>query len=548
MRPFFHNLRLRTKIILIVTVVLISVLAVSTATAKIFTQLLVEEDQYHRAVELALANADRFAKLGLYDNPAALKEEFQVIKRDHRNVLEISVYLHGPGDRHTLVLASDPQSPLMELDAQPNVTEMVEYYSPFEGVQSIETGSGTDLSWIIGAETGSGKVPSWIIGAQIMNNERALGCLNMKVSKSGINVISMQLIKYNVMVLVGAILTIIVLLSLFFSRLVNRPIEHMLEVMAGAEAGALNARVDVHREDELGVIASRFNRMMDRVKALNEELSTRVSDATEELRERNLELTRINEELFETQRMLARSERLAIAGQLAASLAHEIGTPLNAISGHVQLLTKTVAPTDEPTRKRLKIIETQIENIVRVVKDLLASTRDTTLTLVPSDLNQFLEEILLFAKPTLDMKHIRVETEFDRKLPLLSIDSLKLQQVLLNLINNSIDAMPNGGIIRLNSYLVRDVTKGESVVVIFSDTGVGISKENLSRIFEPTFTTKRIGSGAGLGLAISRQIMKAHGGSIVAESADGMGTKFILEFPVAVSETAYADTLEHSHR
>ena len=550
MRSLLHNLHLRTKIILIVTVVMISVLVVSTATGQILTQLLVEEDQYHRAVELAIANADRFAKLGTYNNPAALKEEFQVIKRDHADVLGISVYLHGPGDRRTLVLASDPRSPLMELDAQPNVTHMVEYYSPFEGVQSIETGSGKALSWIIGAETGSGKALSWIIGAEITNNQRSLGCLNLKVSKSGISVISMQLIKYNVVVLVCAILAIIILLSLFFSRLVNRPIEHMLDAMARAEDGALDTRVDVHREDELGTIALRFNRMMDRVKTLNEELAVRVTEATEELRERNLELTRINEELFETQRLLARSERLAIAGQLAASLAHEIGTPLNAISGHVQLLAKTVSPDDEATRKRLKIIETQIDNIVRVVKDLLTSTRDTTLTRSPADLNQFLEEIRLFAKPTLDMKRIRMETDFDRQLPLIPIDSLKLQQVFLNLINNSIDAMPRGGVIRMRTSRVSVPGKPEMVTVEFSDSGGGISKENLSRIFEPTFTTKRIGSGAGLGLSISRQVMKAHGGNITAEIPEGeqVGARFVLELPVAVEEPTYASTIEHSHR
>lgn len=403
MGPFFHNLRLRTKIIATVTVVMISVLAVSTYIGHFFIQLPVEEDQYHRAVELTFSNSDRFARRGIFRDPASLAQEFQIIQRDHQDVLAIAVYTHGPRQEHSLVLATPPVSPLLELDAQPMVRQMFEYDNPFEGVQSIETGSGKSLSWIVSAE--------------IIEGGHPVGCLNLKVSKYGINVVSRQMIKYNVAVLLLAILAIVALLSLLFSRLVNKPIERLLEAMEQAEAGALNTRVDVHRDDELGTIASRFNRMMDRVTALNEELSTRVAEATEELRERNIELTRINEELFETQRMLARSERLAIAGQLAASLAHEIGTPLNAISGHVQLLTKTLAPEDEAARKRLKIIETQIDHIVRVVKDLLASTRDITLSQTPADLTQFLEEILLFATPTLDMKGIHVETAFDRTLP-----------------------------------------------------------------------------------------------------------------------------------
>jgi two-component system, NtrC family, sensor kinase len=534
MGSLFHNLRLRTKIIATVTVVIISVLAVSTYIGHFFIQLPVEEDQYHRAVELAFSNSDRFARRGIFPDPALLAQEFQIIQRDHQDVLDIAVYAHGARHAHSLVLATSPGDPLMELDAQPMVRQMFEYDSPFEGLQSIETGSGKGLCWIVSSE--------------IIEGGHPVGCLNLKVSKSGINVVSRQMIKYNVAVLLLAILAIVALLSLLFSRLVNKPIERLLEAMEQAEAGALNTRVDVHRDDELGIIASRFNRMMDQVTALNEELSTRVAEATQELRERNVELTRINEELFETQRMLARSERLAIAGQLAASLAHEIGTPLNAISGHVQLLTKTLGPKDEAARKRLKIIETQIDHIVRVVKDLLASTRDITLAPTPADLNQFLEEFLLFATPTLDMKGIQVETALDHTLPRVLFDALRLQQVFLNLINNSIDAMPNGGTLRLRSYLSRS-SRGEGVAGIeYSDTGGGIPKENLSRIFEPTFTTKRIGSGAGFGLAISRQIMKAHGGTISAESPEGGGARFILELPLAVAEPTYAESLEHTRR
>lgn len=528
-----RNLRLRTKIILIVTVVMMSVLGISTYLGHIITKLLVEEDQYHRAVELAFSNADRFAKRGIYNNPAALAQEFQIIQRDHQDVLELSVYSHEPNGAHLLVLTTDSKSPLLELDAQPRVEQMFEYYSPFEAVRSIETESGKALSWIVSADIDSGS--------------ETVACLNLKISKSGINVISKQLIKYNVMVLLGAVGAIVILLSFIFSRLMNQPMERMLGAMAQAEAGVLDAQVDVHREDELGLIASRFNRMMERVRTLNETLSSRVDEATEALRQRNLELTRINEELFETQRLLARSERLAIAGQLAASLAHEIGTPLNAISGHVQLLSKMGPSDDEATRKRLKIIETQIENIVRVVKDLLASTRDLTLERAPKDINEFLEEILLFAKPTLDMKKICVEADFDRRLPLLSMDALRMQQVILNLINNSIDAMPRGGTIYLSTRRTRGAD-ADRAVVEFSDTGEGIPEKYLPRIFEPNFTTKKIGQGAGLGLAISRQIIQAHGGSILAASPQGSGAHFILELPLTTTETIHADTLEHSRR
>ncbi|MDD5541891.1 MAG: ATP-binding protein [Acidobacteriia bacterium] len=534
MKSIRHNLRLRTKIIGLVTIVMISVLAISTYIGHFITQLLVEEDQYHRAVELAFANADRLAKRGVYLDPAMLAQEFQIIQRDHADVQGIALYRHGPGGAHILELAAPAGPPLLELDAQPKVQSMFEYYSPFEGVQSIETGRGKALAWIVGSE--------------ITVNGKSVACLNLKVSKSGINVISYELIKYNVLVLLVAILAIVILLSLSFHQLVNRPIERMLDAMRRAEEGALDTRVDVHREDELGTIALRFNHMMDRVKALNEALATRVAEATDKLQQRNVELLRINEELFETQRLLARSERFAIAGQLAAGLAHEIGTPLNAISGHVQLLAKAIPLQDEATRKRLKVIETQIENIVRVVKDLLASTRDTSLTRSATSLRQFLEEILLFAKPTLDMKHIHVHTEFDSKLPPIPLDTLRMQQVFLNLINNSIDAMPGGGTIRLRTRLRPPTHGADAVVIEFSDTGTGIAHEHLQRIFEASFTTKRIGSGAGLGLAISKQIIKAHGGDIVAERPEEGGARFIIELPLSATETIHANTVEYSRR
>lgn len=534
MKTIRHNLRLRTKIIGLVTIVMISVLAISTYIGHFITDLLVEEDQYHRAVELAFANADRFAKRGVYQDAVMLAQEFQIIQRDHQDVQGIALYRHGPGNSHTLELAAPAETPLMELDAQPHVQGLFEYYSPFEGVQSIETGRGKSLAWIVGAE--------------ITVNGKSVACLNLKVSKSGINVISKELIKYNVLVLLGAILAIVILLSLSFHQLVNRPIERMLDAMRRAEEGALDTRVDVHREDELGTIALRFNHMMDRVKALNEALATRVTETMDKLQQRNMELLRINEELFETQRLLARSERFAIAGQLAAGLAHEIGTPLNAISGHVQLLAKAIPLEDEGTRKRLKVIETQIENIVRVVKDLLASTRDTSLTLTSTSLRQFLEEILLFAKPTLDMKHIQLQVQLDPKLPKIPLDTLRMQQVFLNLINNSIDAMPGGGAVHLRTRLRQDARGPDTVVIEFSDTGTGIPKEHLQRIFEASFTTKRIGSGAGLGLAISKQIIKAHGGDITAESPEQGGARFTIELPLSTSGTVHANSLEYSHR
>ena len=156
----------------------------------------------------------------------------------------------------------------------------------------------------------------------------------------------------------------------------------------------------------------------------------------------------INKELFDTQKNLARSERLAVAGQLAASLAHEIGTPLNSISGHVQLLARRKT-NDESTARRLLVIEKQVENIVRTVKQLLSWTRKYELRLERLDLARVLEDTVLLASPVLDLRKIRVQMNLAKDCPKIYGDSGYLHQVFLNLINNSTDAMPRGGELRI---------------------------------------------------------------------------------------------------
>jgi signal transduction histidine kinase len=281
-------------------------------------------------------------------------------------------------------------------------------------------------------------------------------------------------------------------------------------------------------DDEIGQLANHLNQMLTRIENFNTELGRKVEEATAELARRNEELARINEELFETQRTLARSERLAVAGQLAASLAHEIGTPLNSISGHVQLLARRAAG-DEGLTRRLQIIENQIQHIVRTVKRLLSWTHTLELHVEPIDLRRVLKEVVLLSSPALQHRRIRVRMELPPETPKIYADAGYLQQVFLNLINNSMDAMPQGGELKLSLALNSD---GQALQVDLGDTGHGMSAETLAHIFEPMFTTKRMGTGSGLGLAICDQIVRQHGGTIKAESELGRGTRFTIVLPL----------------
>jgi two-component system, NtrC family, sensor kinase len=332
--------------------------------------------------------------------------------------------------------------------------------------------------------------------------------------------------------------TLIIVIHVFFLRAVRRPVKEMIRVMETAEKGQLDVRARLQSLDEIGLLGAHLNRMLRRIENFSNELGRKVEEATVELEQRNAELQRINKELFETQKDLARSERLAVAGQLAASLAHEIGTPLNSISGHVQLLARRKT-NDEATTRRLMVIEKQVANIVRTVQQLLGWTRKYEMRIELLDMRRVLEDAVLLSSPVLQVRKIRVQMNLANNCPKIYGDSGYLHQVFLNLINNSADAMPRGGQLRIE-LLAPAPEEPPEVVVVVADTGGGMSQETLAHIFDPMFTTKQIGTGAGLGLAICDQILRQHGGTIGVESEPGRGTTFTLRLPLDCREKAEA--------
>jgi signal transduction histidine kinase len=510
----FKRFGLQSKIIIILAAAVVSVVSVSTYLAMVLTRQLVEEAIYRKVLSQALATAHQLVSGHDLDTPDNLLAHLNQVKRDFKGVEQIDVYRHDPA--HSLAATTDPGGEHLELDVIPNVDKYNEFERPGEDQITIETRDGRD----------------WIMSTPIRAGDRLIGCLDLKVSKKSSNAIINGLVWRNVVLMLASLLAVIFAIHMFFFSNVRRPVKEMVEVMEAAEGGALAVRAHPASEDEIGQLGRHLNQMLERLENFNTELGRKVSEATGELARRNEELTRINEELFETQKTLARSERLAVAGQLAASLAHEIGTPLNSISGHVQLMARK--KTGDPVAdRRLQIIETQIETIVRSVKQLLSWTRKFELHLEEVDLRKTLEEVVLLSSPALENRRIRVRTAFPKRGPEIQGDAGYLQQVFLNLINNSMDAMPRGG--RLEIRLkTPESAKGESrtVRVEVEDTGEGIAPETLGHIFDPMFTTKRMGTGAGLGLAICKQIIQQHGGTIEVSSRPYEGTCFAIVLPV----------------
>jgi signal transduction histidine kinase len=266
-------------------------------------------------------------------------------------------------------------------------------------------------------------------------------------------------------------------------------------------------------------------------------LRDRVRDATTELEKRNQQLQETNLELWRSNRRMNELGRLAAAGQTAAHFAHEVGTPLNLISGHVQLLKSDLERDPRDAESRIRTISAQIERIERIVRRMLDKTRFET-ELAPLDLNSVLRKLCDAMSPAFDKRNITLVETFADNLPLIAGSSDRLQQLFLNLLNNSLDAMPDGGEIQILTAVEGKQGKAQRILVDFIDTGIGMTPEVMSHIFDPLYTTKDRGHGTGLGLVIVSQIVSEHGGRVEVESELGKGTRFRLSFAAIPSDVA----------
>jgi PAS domain S-box-containing protein len=223
------------------------------------------------------------------------------------------------------------------------------------------------------------------------------------------------------------------------------------------------------------------------------------------------------------QEQLIERERLAALGRITGAIAHELGTPLNSVLGYTQLLAN--ADISEDARRRLKIIESQVQRMAEIIKHYLSRTRGAPHTHRPIDLNELVLETLVQLEIRFQQSHVHVLTELSESLPVLNADGTALQRVMINLLNNAIDAMETGGTITVTTELTEppeSLRRGIAVEV--TDTGAGIPAELLPKVFNLFVTTKSEARGTGLGLAICQEIIRAHGGSIHISSQVGAGT------------------------
>src|SRR3990172_4209818 len=304
----------------------------------------------------------------------------------------------------------------------------------------------------------------------------------------------------------------IIIFTFYMGKKFSDPVKDVVTGTQIIASGDFTYRIKTNLNDELGELARSFNKMAEYLQKTYQDLKSASAQLTQ-------------------------SAKLAAVGELAAGVAHELNQPLMVIRGHAQELLDEVSVPEKIT-KDLKLIEKQTGRMMRIIDHLRAFARQSSGAFDPVNLNNTINDSFPLISQQLKNNNIEIIEELDYSIPRIWGDQNKLEQVFLNLMTNSKDAMEEmgHGTLTVKTQPIVDTVsnvnaKVTGVLVSFSDTGAGIGKDIIDKIFDPFFTTKEVGKGTGLGLSISYSILGDHGGSITAESNEGEGTTFRLVFP-----------------
>lgn len=312
------------------------------------------------------------------------------------------------------------------------------------------------------------------------------------------------------------------LLAWFAVRRLYHPLAQLDRGLARVADGDLDATIEATRDDELGRLAGQFNTMTTLLRHRAEQERQQARRQTERLQEQLIE-----------------RERLAALGRMAGAIAHEVGAPLNSVLGHAQLLARE--ELSDRGRRRLGIIESQVQRMVDVIQHYLSRTRDAPTPRERVDVNELARDTLAQVDVLLRRARVKLHMDLIDPAPIVMGDADGLHRVLVNLIQNAIDAMPAGGQLTIATGTAAPPDAplaGVTIDVI--DTGAGIPADAQSKMFDLFFTTKPQGRGTGMGLSICQEIVKMHGGRILVTSEVGQGTCMRVLLPVDAAERSIA--------
>jgi signal transduction histidine kinase len=303
--------------------------------------------------------------------------------------------------------------------------------------------------------------------------------------------------------------------------LIDKPIRRMIRIIRRIEDGDLSARMEEDKKDEFGLVAKSFNSMLESLESAKQEI-----------------------EVYHAEQM-QRAAKLASLGEIISGIAHEIKNPLTGISCAVQVFQSEMSNDDSNKAVTTEILN-HIRRLDRTVKDLLNYAKPKPPRFLPLKMDDILNKAVFFVYPEAKKQGVVIDTAVEGEIPDVMMDPDQMQQVLLNLMINAVQAMPDGGMLKITTSKteIDSVKSGDeitglvpgvkAVVIRFEDTGKGIESEYLDSIFDPFFTKKS--KGTGLGLAISRRIVQEHGGEITVKSNVGKGSVFTIYLPVIMGE------------
>jgi signal transduction histidine kinase len=500
---------LRFQLVAIVVVTVMTVLAADQWLDTGLSEQALERDLKERAL-LALGTVDALwgrSEPGVFSNTVAT-----LVDAD-REITAIDLFrLHDDEAQLVLTTRRDGTRPAI----------------PGSGEVRLLT-SGTPITTLVRGA----RADVYRVGLPLRRDGAVVGVARAELSITDALSLKRRLRAIDAIFLGLSVVGISLALAIFLERRVTRPVAALVEGMRSAEAGALDVRVDVGRGEEFGFLARSFNRMVSRIGDLTAGLESRVRQATAELAERNRELEEANVKLSHAQLEVGRSERLAALGQMAATIAHELGTPLNSVLGYTQLLLRQEVPADQAAK--LRVVESQVQRMIETIRSVLDRTRDRDLARVDVAVGPVVADALFLLSSRLAGRNVTARSEIAADLPPVPADPVGLRQVLVNLLTNAVDATDPGGTVTVRAATVNGSGQpGRFLELAVEDSGQGMAPEEQRRVFEPFYTTKAAGRGTGLGLAIVDHIVRAHGGRVLVDSSPGQGTTMRVRLPLEV--------------
>jgi two-component system, NtrC family, sensor kinase len=371
-----------------------------------------------------------------------------------------------------------------------------------------ENGPALGLLYPVSGETKNSRIVVGIIGFSRANAEIVNRAQQLLIFSS-----------------IGLLMFILLVLGLSYRWIIDKPLKLIIQTIDEFQKGQYVNRIPIAHLDEWGQISQHFNIMADEI----QDVMNRNLDLNRHLEDRVREETL---KVVQLQKQVADLKQLTALGQLTANLAHDLGTPLHSIGGLANLLLERGGWPPDVTHK-LNLIVQQTQRLDHVIQNVRKATRLPEPHFEVLTIQQILSETLPLVEPFMQRNKVEIRVSIDEDVKPLYVDRYRIQTALMNIIQNALEAMPQGGEINIS---VQNLSPKNFESITIIDTGAGMTPDMIEKVCEPFFSTRQDEGLRGLGLAIVRDIIKVHGGTMEIKSAPGQGTSIILNLPVAKPE------------